>query len=287
LVEANRMRFDFSHPKPLDPGTLDAIEKEVNELMWANLPVETREMAYADALKLGAMAFFSEKYGDRVRVVSMGPSIELCGGTHVRSTGQVGLFRIVGQTGVQAGVRRIEAVTGPAAYSVVKQLESQLHGLADTLKAQPEHVARKVDQLLEERERLAARVAELVKGGGAKPAESRTLQIDGVAVTFADTAADDRAEVAALADAFRSGRSGSVLVLFGTSDRAAVHVAMTDDLVKAGRKAGDLVNRIAAVAGGKGGGRPHFASGSVGEASGLAAAREAAPRVIQGWLAER
>ena len=117
LVEPERLRFDFSHHGPIEPATLQAIEDEVNDLVLANEPVTTREMPYTDALALGAMAFFSEKYGDVVRVVQMGPSIELCGGTHVRTTGQVGTFRFSGQTGVAAGVRRIEAVTGHAARS--------------------------------------------------------------------------------------------------------------------------------------------------------------------------
>ncbi len=112
LVEPERLRFDFSHHGPIDSAALTAIESEVNDLLLSNDPVSTREMPYADALALGAMAFFSEKYGDVVRVVQMGPSLELCGGTHVRTTGQVGTFRFSGQTGVAAGVRRIEAVTG-------------------------------------------------------------------------------------------------------------------------------------------------------------------------------
>ena len=126
LVTPGRLRFDFSHHGPLDADTLRAIERDVNEQIWANHAVSTRQMAYPDALALGAMAFFSEKYGDVVRVVQMGDSIELCGGTHVRTTGQLGLFRLTGQGGVAAGVRRIEAVTGPDAYAALEGLESRL-----------------------------------------------------------------------------------------------------------------------------------------------------------------
>ena len=165
LVDDDRLRFDFSHHGPIEPEVLQQIEREVNARIWENVPVETREMAYPDALALGAMALFSEKYGDVVRVVSMGESsIELCGGTHVRSTGQIGLFQFAAQGGVAAGVRRIEAVTGPEAYTLVESLQARIAGAAAALKAQPEHLLRKLEQLLEERERLHARVNELLRG---------------------------------------------------------------------------------------------------------------------------
>jgi len=285
LVDDSRMRFDFSHHGPVEPDVLQQIEREVNARIWDNLPVETREMPYPDALALGAMALFSEKYGDVVRVVSMGESsIELCGGTHVRSTGQIGLFQFASQGGVAAGVRRIEAVTGPEAYTQVEALQAQMAGAAATLKAQPDHLLRKLDQLIEERERLHSRVNELLRGGAAAPAEGTTLDIGGVSVTLGETAVEDREEVLALVDGFRTGKSGAVLVLFGTAGRGAVHVAVTDDLVKAGRKAGELAGRIAAVSGGKGGGRPQFASAGAGDLARLPAARAEAPGIIAAWL---
>ena len=163
LVERDRLRFDFSHHGPLDSDTLRSIEEDVNEQILANTPVVTREMAYPDALALGAMAFFSEKYGDRVRVVTMDESIELCGGTHVRSTGQIGTFRLSGQGGVAAGVRRIEAVTGPVALTAVREIESRLARIAETLRTQPEHVQRRIEQLLEERQRLEDRLQQALR----------------------------------------------------------------------------------------------------------------------------
>jgi alanyl-tRNA synthetase len=283
LVQPDRLRFDFSHHGPIDPVTLQAIEAEVNDLVLANDPVATEEMPYPDALALGAMAFFSEKYGDVVRVVRMGPSIELCGGTHVRTTGQIGPFRFTGQSGVAAGVRRIEAVTGHGALQSVRELEQRLARLADTLKAQPEHVVRRVEQLLEERHKLEARLADALRsGGGASPGE--TARIGGVEVTIADTASEDRGEVGGIADRFREGRRNAVLVLFSNAGRGAIHVTLTDDLVSAGRKAGDLVNRIAALSGGKGGGRPHFASAGAGDPAKLPAARAATPALVSDWL---
>ena len=183
LVEPDRLRFDFSHHGPIDAATLQAIESEVNEHILENSPVETREMPYPDALKLGAMAFFSEKYGDIVRVVRMGDSIELCGGTHVRSTGQIGLFRFVGQGGVAAGVRRIEAVTGSGAYRAVLELQERLRQVAETLRAQPDQLLRRSEQLMEEKSRLEARLAEALKGSSGSPASGDEFEVNGVSVT--------------------------------------------------------------------------------------------------------
>jgi alanyl-tRNA synthetase len=286
LVEPERLRFDFSHHGPIDPGTLGAIESEVNDLLLANQPVSTREMPYADALALGAMAFFSEKYGDVVRVVQMGPSIELCGGTHVRTTGQIGSFRFSGQSGVAAGVRRIEAVTGAGALRAVRELEQRLAAVAEALKAQPEHLVRRVEQLLEERQRLETRLAETLRSGGGGSPRGDVSRVGDIELTVAETASEDRAELGRIADAFREGRRSAVLVLFSSAGRGSIHVTLTDDLVSAGRKAGDLVNRIAALSGGRGGGRPHFASAGAGDPGRLPAARAATPDLVATWLAD-
>ncbi|MEZ0334556.1 MAG: DHHA1 domain-containing protein, partial [Gemmatimonadales bacterium] len=284
LVEPERLRFDFSHHGPIDPAALQAIEDEINDLVLANEAVTTREMPYPDALALGAMAFFSEKYGDVVRVVQMGPSIELCGGTHVRTTGQIGPFRFSGQSGVAAGVRRIEAVTGTGALRQVRELERRLAQVAEALKAQPEHLVRRVEQLLEERQRLEARLAEALRSGGGATVAGEVARVGEVDVTIAETASEDRTEVGEIADRFREGNRNAVLVLFSTGGKGAIHVTLTDDLVSAGRKAGDLVNRIAALSGGKGGGRPHFASAGAGDPGKLSAARAATPELVSAWL---
>jgi alanyl-tRNA synthetase len=287
LVQPERLRFDFSHHGPIDAATLQAIEDEINELVLANDVVSTREMPYPDALALGAMAFFSEKYGDLVRVVRMGPSIELCGGTHVRTTGQVGPFRFSGQTGVAAGVRRIEAVTGTGALRALREQERRLTQVAETLKAQPEHVVRRLEQLLEERQRLESRLAEALRSGGPAPMTGDQATVAGVDLTIAETPSDDRAEVGRISDQFRDGKRNGVLVLFSTGGRGGIHVTLTDDLVRAGRNAGDLVNRIAALSGGKGGGRPHFASAGAGDAAKLPAARAATRDLVSVWLGDR
>jgi alanyl-tRNA synthetase len=287
LVEPERLRFDFSHHGPIEPAALRAIEDEVNDLVLGNEVVTTREMPYADALAMGAMAFFSEKYGDVVRVVRMGPSIELCGGTHVRTTGQVGPFRFSGQTGVAAGVRRIEAVTGTGALRALREQEQRLAQVAETLKAQPEHVLRRLEQLVEERQRLETRLQEALRSGGGAGVTGDRTTVDGVDVTIAETSSDDRAEVGRISDQFREGKRNGVLVLFSTGGRGGIHVALTDDLVRAGRNAGDLVNRIAALSGGRGGGRPHFASAGAGDASKLPEARAATRDLVSAWLGGR
>jgi len=284
LVQPERLRFDFSHHGPIDPATLQAIEGEVNDLLLANSLVETREMPRADALALGAMAFFSEKYGDVVRVVQMGPSIELCGGTHVRSTGQIGTFRFSGQSGVAAGVRRIEAVTGSEALRVVRELEQRLASVAEALKAQPEHLVRRIEQLLEERQRLEARLAETLRTGIAPGIQGDVSNVGGVELTVAEATSDDRSELGRIADRFREGRRNAVLVLFSSAGRGSIHVTLTDDLVSGGRKAVDLVNRIASLSGGKGGGRPHFASAGAGNPEQLPASRAATPELVTSWL---
>jgi alanyl-tRNA synthetase len=286
LVEPDRLRFDFSHHGPIDEPTVQAIQTEVNDLILANDEVSTREMPYQEALALGAMAFFSEKYGDVVRVVGMGPSLELCGGTHVRTTGQIGIFRVSGQTGVAAGVRRIEAVTGGGALRAIRELEQRLAAVSATLKAQPEHVIRRVEQLLEERQRLEARLAEALQAGGGPVVRGDVSTVSGVELTIADTTTEDRGELGRLSDTFREGRRNAILVLFGSGGRGSIHVALTDDLVASGRRAGDLVNRIAALSGGKGGGRPAFASAGAGDPTRLAAARAATPDLVSAWLAD-
>ena len=285
LVAPERLRFDFSHPGPIEPEMLERIERDVNAEIWTNHPVVTRQMPYPDALALGAMAFFADKYGDVVRVVQMGDSIELCGGTHVESTGALGLFRFTSQGGVAAGVRRIEAVTGPGAYAALETIDRRLREASELVRAQPEFLPRRIEQLLAEREKLERRIQEMMKRGGAGDPVGEEIAAEGVTVTVAETAAENRDEVGQLADRFRAGKRSAALVLFGSGGSGAIHVAVTDDLVQRGLKAGDLLNRIAAVSGGRGGGRPAFASGSAGDPARVPAAREAVPRLVREWLA--
>jgi len=273
VVAPERLRFDFSHHGPIKGEQLAAIEAEVNAHVWENLPIETRQMAYKDAVAAGAMALFGEKYGDVVRVVDVrGVSLELCGGTHVGSTGQIALFRFTHETGAAAGVRRIEALTGPGAYRYALELQQRLTDAAALLKTQPEHLAKRIEAMLEEQKKLEKRLAELLKGAGSGD-QGAVERIGDVELHVSESSLDDRNQIAAVMDGFRAKHKQAISVLFTTGQRAGIHVAVTDDLVSKGVKAGEIANAIAAATGGKGGGRPHFASAGVGDPSKLSDAR--------------
>jgi len=282
VVAPDRLRFDFSHHGPIKGDQLAVIEAEVNAHVWENLPIETRQMAYKDAVAAGAMALFGEKYGDVVRVVDVpGVSLELCGGTHVDSTGEIALFRFTHETGAAAGVRRIEALTGPTAYRYALELQHRLSEASGLLKTQPEHLARRIEAMLEENKKLEKRVAELLKGGAGSGEQGAVERIGDVELHVSESRLEDRGQIAAIMDGFRAKHKGAISVLFTTGDRAGIHVAVTDDLVSKGVKAGDIANAIAATTGGKGGGRPHFASAGVGDVNKLREARARTAEIVR------
>ena len=281
VVAPERLRFDFSHHGPIKGDQLGAIEAEVNTHVWENLPIETRQLAYKDAVAAGAMALFGEKYGDVVRVVDVpGVSLELCGGTHVASTGQIALFRFTHETGAAAGVRRIEALTGPAAYRYALELQQRLSEAAGLLKTQPEHLARRIEAMLEENRKLEKRIDELLRGRGTGD-EGSVERIGDVELHISESDLEDRNQIAVLMDGFRAQHKGAISVLFTKGQRAGIHVAVTDDLVSKGIKAGDIANAIAAMTGGKGGGRPHFASAGVGDPGKLGEARARTADIVR------
>ena len=284
VVAPDRLRFDFSHHGPIADDALAHIEEEVNQHIWENHAVATRQMAYKDAIAAGAMAFFTEKYGDIVRVVDVpGVSLELCGGTHVPTTGQIALFRFTHETGAAAGVRRIEALTGPAAYRSALDLQQRLSAAAGLLKTQPEHLARRIEAMLEENKKLERRVDELLRGSG-KGEGGRVEQIGDVELHISESSLDDRAQIAALMDGFREKHKDAISVLFTIGDKPGIHVAVTNNLIAQGIKAGDIANAIAATAGGKGGGRPQFASAGIGDTARMRDAREQTPRIVRELL---
>jgi alanyl-tRNA synthetase len=288
VVAPERLRFDFSHHGPIKGDQLGAVEAEVNAHVWENLPIETREMAYKDAISAGAMALFGEKYGDVVRVVDVrGVSLELCGGTHVGSTGQIALFRFTHETGAAAGVRRIEALTGPAAYRYALELQARLGEAAQLLKTQPEHLPKRIEAMLEENKKLERRVAELLKAGAVSGGQGAVERIGDVELHVSESSLDDRNQIAAIMDGFREKHKRAISVLFTTGQRAGIHVAVTDDLVSQGVKAGDIANAIASTTGGKGGGRPHFASAGVGDPSKLGEARARTAAIVRDFAPSR
>jgi alanyl-tRNA synthetase len=289
LVAPERLRFDFSHPKALSDEDIAAIEAEVNALILQNEAVTTRLMTPDAAVQAGALALFGEKYGDEVRVVSMGRdgerafSTELCGGTHVRRTGDIGLFKLVAESAVAAGVRRIEALTGDAALDHLNQQEQRLREVAALLRAQPAEVPARLAALVEERRRLERELADLrqkLASGGAAKAELREVagvryaarRIDGV------PAKDLRGMVDAAKKEIGSGVVA--IVSAGGDGKAALVVGVTDDL--AGRySAVELVRAGAAEVGGKGGGgRPEFAQAGGPDGNRAEAALEAIGKAI-------
>jgi alanyl-tRNA synthetase len=286
VVAPDRLRFDFSHHGPIGEDDLRRIEAEVNHGIWLNVALETYEMPYREALAKGAMALFGEKYGDVVRVVDMpGLSVELCGGTHVRSTGQIGLFQFTHESGVAAGVRRIEAVTGPGAYDLVKELDSRIAAASDLLRANPEHLVKKIESLIEERRRLERQIEELLRRGAGGEGTGGTVSLVGdVSLMLDESPVSDRAQIGMLMDAFREQQKQAIKVLLTGGERPGVHVAVTDDLVSRGIRAGDLVKAIAAISGGSGGGRPHFASGGIGDPSKLDETRRRVPEIVRAAL---
>ena len=287
VVAPERLRFDFAHHGPLDAATLARVEEEVNAHIWENLPVTTQEMNYRDALARGAMAFFTEKYGDIVRVVDVpGVSLELCGGTHVPSTGQIALFRFTHETGAAAGVRRIEAVTGPVAYELIRKLAEQLDQASATLKTQPDHLVKRIEQLVEDNRKLDKRVEELLKAGGGKGESGSVEKIGDVDLHITMSPVEDPRQIGLMMDTFRTNNSRAVSVIVSgiATSKPAVHVGLTDDLVQRGLKAGDLARIIASSTGGKGGGRPHFASGSIGDPGLVPSTRKQLPTLVGDYL---
>ncbi|MCR5872321.1 MULTISPECIES: alanine--tRNA ligase [unclassified Sphingomonas] len=286
LVAPDRFRFDFSHPTALSAQEIADVEAEVNAEIRANETVGTRLMTPDDAVAAGALALFGEKYGDEVRVLSMGRltdkhySVELCGGTHVRATGDIGVFKIVSESAVAGGVRRIEALTGEAARSWLNDRDAKLREVAATLKTSPDEVSARVAALVEERRKLERELAEAKKalalGGGGAAAPAGPEQIGGVNfVGQILDGLDPKALRGAVDEA--KGRIGSAVVAFVAVNegRAAIAVGVTDDLTGT-FSAVELVKRgVAALGGQGGGGRPDMAQGGGPEGGNAQAAIDA------------
>jgi alanyl-tRNA synthetase len=277
LVAPDRLRFDFAHTAPMTADERRRVEDLVNEGVWANHPVEIEQRHYQEAVAAGAMALFGEKYGDVVRVVSIpGVSLELCGGTHARSTGEVGLFKVVSESGVASGVRRIEALTGRGAFHHLLRKEEALAEAAEALKTQPGNLTHRAEQLLEEKAQLEGLLDELRSGGGAGEVDvaSETLELAGGATAryralrLRARGADDARK---WGDTFLAGGKAGVAVLAAEmpGDRAALFAFVTDDLIRRGVRADAVVREVAAIVGGRGGGRPHMAQAGVEDPSRL------------------
>jgi len=292
LVDPDRLRFDFSHYEALTPEEIDRVEQLVNAQIRANAPAETEIMSPEAAQAAGAIALFGEKYGDEVRVLRIGDfSMELCGGTHVQRAGDIGLFKIIAESGIAAGVRRIEAVTGERALAWVEDNEHRLQRLASLLRGSPGELEGRLQQLLERSRKLEKEVAQLkaqlATGGGGRDLADEAVEVDGIQVLASRLA--DGMDAKTLRDTVDrlKNRLGTAAVVLGcaTEDgKLRLAAGVSKDACQR-LKAGELINRVAALVGGKGGGRPDFAQAGGNDPSRLDAALAAVPALVRELLA--
>jgi alanyl-tRNA synthetase len=276
LVDAERLRFDFSHFEPVTAEQLAQIEAIVNEQIRQNHEVQTQLMDLEAAKASGAMALFGEKYDSKVRVLSMGDfSVELCGGTHVNRTGDIGLFKIVAESGIAAGVRRIEAVTGERALAWVNSAEQQLATIAAMLKGKRDEVADRVSQLLERSRKLEKELDQLkqkLASSAGSDLASQAVEIAGIKVLAARLDGVDPKSLRDTVDQLKQKLGTAAVVLATASgDKVSLVAGVSKDATDR-IKAGELVNVVAQPCGGKGGGRPDMAQAGGKDASALDAA---------------
>jgi alanyl-tRNA synthetase len=290
LVAPDRLRFDFTHASGLRDAERETIEDRVNEVVQENLQVAPFETDLEAALRMGAMALFGEKYGQRVRVVRIGDfSTELCGGTHLDATGQIGLFKLTGEGAVAAGIRRVEAVTGPAALRQVGQTERALAAAADLLRIPPLEVPRRVQKLLDEQRALERQLAELegrLARGRAQELVAGATTVQGVPVVVARLDGLDAEALRAVVDSVRERLPSGVVLLGsvpggapGAGGKVTLVAAVTRDLT--GRvQAGKLVGEVARLVDGGGGGRPELAQAGGKNPAALDAALASVPERV-------
>ncbi len=289
LVSPEHLRFDFSHALPVTEAELREVESIVNREIQENTPVQTELLAYQEAIDKGAMALFGEKYGDRVRVLTMGDgfSVELCGGTHVRRTGDIGLLRIVSESGIAAGVRRIEALTGPAALAFTEAAERDLRAIAELLKASRRDVVEKVKALLSQHRDLQRESDQLKQRAAASRGvdlAETARELHGVRVLAAQVQGDDPKALLGTLDALKNKLGRAVIVLGQVSNGKVDLIAGVTKDVTDRVKAGDLIAMIAPLVGARGGGRPDMARAGGGDKPD---ALDSALATVEAWVAER
>lgn len=287
LVAPDRLRFDFTHFKALDQAQLDKVEHLVNKKIWENRQVKSLELPFEEAKRLGAIALFGEKYGDVVRMIEInGFSRELCGGTHVKATGEIGLFKIVSETGIAAGMRRIEALTGENAYHLVKKQKEILDELAFLLKSTPDDVEDKVEDLIKTKKLLQKKIKEAQKDSAKTKIEKlaeASIDVNGIKVIAHKAEVEGRDDLLKLADTIREKLKFTIGVLAGIIDGKIVFVAtVTEDLIRSkGIKAGEVVKEISKLVGGAGGGKPHLAQGGGKDLKKLDQALDSLPEIVR------
>ncbi len=285
-VSAERLRFDFTHFTALTEQELKEVEDIVNEKIFESLEINTCQKSIEDARQMGAMALFGEKYGDVVRVVTMGDfSIELCGGAHLTNTAQVGTFKIISENGIAAGVRRIEALTGTEALKYYQSQEEQIKQICKAVKANAENVVYRVEQIVSEQKESAKEIEKLkskLAGGAVEEILSQKQQINDIAVICANIKDADANTLKTMGDQLKIKLGSGVVVLAsGKGDKVNLIAMATDDVVKKGIHAGNIVKAAAACCGGGGGGRPNMAQAGGKDASKIEQALQKAKEVIQ------
>jgi alanyl-tRNA synthetase len=286
LVDADKTRFDFSHNAPVSADEMRRIEALVNHEVLENAATSADLMAYDDAIKHGAMALFGEKYGDQVRVLGIGTSRELCGGTHVTRTGDIGLFKIVSEGGVAAGIRRIEAVTGANALTLVQSLASRVNETASVLKVQPEEITQRIQQIQDQvrtlEKDLAAMKSKMASGQGDELL-SQAVDIKGLKVLAVMLPDADASTLRVVMDKMKDQLKSAAIVLAAVNEgKVSLIAGVTADATNK-VKAGELVNFVAQQVGGKGGGRADMAQAGGTDPQGLPAALAG----VQAWVGER
>ena len=286
LVDADKTRFDFSHNAPLTADEIRRIEALVNHEILQNAATHAQLMGYDDAIKAGAMALFGEKYGDTVRVLGIGSSTELCGGTHVTRTGDIGLFKIVSEGGVAAGIRRVEAVTGENALTLVQTLAARVNEAASALKVQPDEIANRIAQVQDQVKSLEKELASLktkMASGQGDELLSQAVDINGIKVLAATLEGADVPTLRNVMDKMKDKLKTAAIVLASVADGKVTLIAGVTADSTSKVKAGELVNFVAQQVGGKGGGRPDMAQAGGTDPSGLPTALAA----VGQWVGER
>ncbi|TAN75824.1 MAG: alanine--tRNA ligase [Gallionella sp.] len=286
-VDPDKTRFDFVHTQPVTDAEIRTVEALVNAEILANTATDARVMGIEDAQKTGAMMLFGEKYGDEVRVLGIGSSRELCGGTHVKRTGDIGLFKIVAESGVAAGVRRVEAVTGEGSLALVQQQEMQLQQVADAVKAQPQEAAARIAQILDNVKSLEKELARLKSKLASAQGDdlvNQAVETNGVKVLAALLEGADATALRETLDKLKDKLKTAAIVLASVSDgKVSLIAGVTSDLT-AKIRAGELVNSVAQQVGGKGGGRPDMAMAGGTQPEHLTAALASVPAWVQAKL---
>jgi alanyl-tRNA synthetase len=286
LVDADKTRFDFTHTAPMTPEQIAQVEQLVNTEILANAATSAKVMSLDDAQKTGAMMLFGEKYGESVRVLEIGSSKELCGGTHVQRTGDIGIFKILSESGVAAGIRRVEAITGDRALTYLQKLDTQINQLAASLKATPSDLAQRITQLQDHARSLEKELERLGSKLAASQGDelmSQAVEVNGVKILAALLEGADAKVLRETLDQLKNKLKSAAIVLASVQDgKVQLAAGVTADTI-AKVKAGDLVNHVAQQVGGKGGGKPDMAMAGGTDPKGLTVALKS----VQAWVSER